>query len=504
MRFFRVLMMIGIVVTFCGCAVYSHKDICEPGSQEVCECEDGLAGGKTCWSNAKGWTECDCSCQPDCSGLKCGPEPVCGYSCGSCPQGQACQAGQCSGCEPDCKDLECGPDPLCGSSCGSCPQTRICQDGKCVECRPDCLNRECGPDPICSMSCGACAAGESCDRGHCLACVPDCTNRECGPDSNCGLSCGVCPAGETCVNGRCGGCVPDCTNRECGLDANCGQSCGTCEQGYDCRNGRCRPSNAGLGSPCPNGSDDCPDDFPICLSGAGLTYCSNVCDNDADCGGPPNCCDDLGSGLFCWDPSLCPGWSDVGEACPFDEVNATADTCKTNLYCLGMWANGESGFCPDGDVSECESIPAVWNPDCVDGKCGASFCAQYCIANGSCPAGFIPRDVSGLCFCVPEYDCTPDCTNRDCGPDPVCGVNCGDCADDEVCENGSCVEADVPGMPCPNGDADCPDLWPDCLNAGAFSYCSRPCTNDSDCGGNNCCLEIPIYGDHCFAPVSCL
>jgi len=330
MRFFRILMLIGIIVSFSSCAVYSHKDICEPGSQEVCECEGGLTGGKTCWSNAMGWTECDCDCQPDCSGRECGPEPVCGYSCGVCPQGQTCRDGQCGGCTPDCKDRECGPDPVCGISCGSC------------------------------------AAGESCDQGRCSGCIPDCVNRECGPD----------PA--------------------------CFESCGVCQAGFDCRDGHCRPSNAGLGSPCPNGSDDCAPDFPVCLSGVGLSYCSNVCESDADCGGPPNCCDDLGAGLFCWDPSMCPGWSDIGEACAFNEVNSTAANCKNNLLCLGLFADGDSGFCPDGDVSECDGIPEIWNPDCVEGKCGASFCAEYCSANDSCPAGFIAQDVSGLCFCIPD------------------------------------------------------------------------------------------------------
>jgi formylglycine-generating enzyme required for sulfatase activity len=40
---------------------------------------------------------------------------------------------------------------------------------------------------------------------------------------------------------------------------------------------------------------------------------------------------------------------------------------------------------------------------------------------------------------VPGCGCEPDCTGRSCGPDPLCGESCGDCAADETCLTGDCV-----------------------------------------------------------------
>lgn len=78
----------------------------------------------------------DCSCQRDCAGRVCGPDPVCGESCGTCTGGKTCNTnGQCVAeeCEPDCTGRECGPDPICGESCGTCTGTDTCNSaGACV------------------------------------------------------------------------------------------------------------------------------------------------------------------------------------------------------------------------------------------------------------------------------------------------------------------------------------------------------------------------------------
>lgn len=36
-------------------------------------------------------------------------------------------------------------------------------------------------------------------------------------------------------------------------------------------------------------------------------------------------------------------------------------------------------------------------------------------------------------------ECTPDCTNLECGLDPICGHSCGVCSGETVCRNGVCV-----------------------------------------------------------------
>ncbi|NMB75035.1 MAG: hypothetical protein GYA21_07885 [Myxococcales bacterium] len=70
------------------------------------------------------------SCVPDCTGRACGPDPVCGQSCGSCTGGAECRDGVCGGgtCQTD---ADCGPDENC-SGTGEC-QCRYgsCQTGCC-------------------------------------------------------------------------------------------------------------------------------------------------------------------------------------------------------------------------------------------------------------------------------------------------------------------------------------------------------------------------------------
>lgn len=45
--------------------------------------------------------------------------------------------------------------------------------------------------------------------------------------------------------------------------------------------------------------------------------------------------------------------------------------------------------------------------------------------------------------------CVPDCTSRACGLDPVCGLPCGECSDDETCRDGECRQE------CPAGSFEC-------------------------------------------------
>lgn len=119
-------------------------------------------------------------CVPDCSGRECGPDPVCGESCGTCTGGETCNSsGQCVSetCVPDCSGRECGPDPVCGESCGTCAGGETCNSsGQCIseECEPDCSGRECGPDPVCGESCGTCTGEMTCsNQGDCF--LEDCS-----------------------------------------------------------------------------------------------------------------------------------------------------------------------------------------------------------------------------------------------------------------------------------------------------------------------------------------
>jgi len=145
-----------------------------------------------------------------------------------CPNG--CENDSCKDCTPDCGTRECGPDPVCGTSCGDCDAGEDCnQEGQCVpECVPQCGTRVCGPDPVCQESCGDCDPGETCNAaGQCVAeCTPDCGVRECGPDPVCGISCGDCDPGESCnLAGECG---PWCQvgETQCTVDGYGFEACG--------------------------------------------------------------------------------------------------------------------------------------------------------------------------------------------------------------------------------------------------------------------------------------
>ncbi|MEK7136815.1 MAG: peptidoglycan DD-metalloendopeptidase family protein, partial [Patescibacteria group bacterium] len=92
---------------------------------------------------------------PDCVGKQCGPDG-CGGTCGECFTDQVCNAQyQCAQCPSsmDCDSRECGPDPVCGESCGDCtPPTACDTNGSCI-CIPDCTDKLCGEDDGCGGGC---------------------------------------------------------------------------------------------------------------------------------------------------------------------------------------------------------------------------------------------------------------------------------------------------------------------------------------------------------------
>lgn len=88
-----------------------------------------------------------------------------------------------NGCSPNCANLKCGPDPLCGQSCGTCGGTDVCTNGVCVplNCVPDSVSVTCGT-LICGKkinNCGAeinclpgCSSGKICSNGNCVSVTP--------------------------------------------------------------------------------------------------------------------------------------------------------------------------------------------------------------------------------------------------------------------------------------------------------------------------------------------
>jgi hypothetical protein len=212
-----------------GESCWSCPDDCGPCNGY---CGDG-------WCSAEAGESCE-SCPKDCGPCStascCSPHdsPGCGnaavqsctcamdpYCCqvmwdDICVEGAKAYCGLTCGCQPQCvsadgQTKQCGPDG-CGGLCGTCPSGQTCVNGKCSGgCIPNCSTpwgqvKQCGPNG-CGGSCGICPPGSQCQlpQGICQgACVPNCAGKQCGPDG-CGGSCGNCGPNAACVNGQCVG-----------------------------------------------------------------------------------------------------------------------------------------------------------------------------------------------------------------------------------------------------------------------------------------------------------
>ena len=230
-----------------------------------------------------------------------------------------------------------------------------------------------------------------------LTCVPDCAGK-CGGDDGCESTCpNMCPADYECNTDTwiCDftGCTTtaDCQQDQCclqsvcrdkacgvfvcGPDPVCGLDCGTCGAGTHCSAGACVQDVA-----CTSDAD-CLAGEECCI-GTPLTCTPKAC-GALECGPDPTCGIECGP---CVAPQTCSagqcvtqGSGALGDPCAFGDVNITAGACNAGLECLGIPADGTSaGTCPGGASSECTTLIEEWNPDCVNGNCGASFCSVAC------------------------------------------------------------------------------------------------------------------------------
>ncbi len=98
--------------------------------------------------------------------------------------------------------------------------------------------------------------------------------------------------------------------------------------------------------------------------------------------------------------------------------------------------------------------------------------------------------------------CTPDCSGRQCGPDPVCSQSCGTCGTDETCNaSGQCESSSCTpncwGLEC-GPDPVCNTSCGTCDNGKYCDYLGR-CVTDNctpDCSGLECGPD-PVCGTSC-------
>ncbi len=183
----------------------------------------------------------------------------------------------------------------------------------------------------------------------------------------------------------------------------------------------------------------------------------------------------------------------------------------SGLATSGCGGDNTSNQCTPNAKTICKEGVTYWADSCGNQGDKAGDCDCGCNA-----------DFSG---CKDPCDCVPDCGNRECGLDPVCGISCGDCGNHGTCDDSSgaaictcgegyagerCAEC-APGYHDEGGtcvvDEEC--LANTCSGNGTCDDSSGAaiCTCDEGYSGERCAECAPGYhdeGDVCVADEVCL
>ena len=458
---------------------------CSESHTEQCNSDSDCPNGKICNLETNKCQECT----PECTGKCCGDDG-CG---GTCPLD--CQTGY------FCDQITCECD-YCGCTTDAdCFPDRCCQDCVCIE--KDCYNLECGLDLVCGLSCGDClgCSGEP-DPALCNAdgtcqqvCCPDCEGKCCG-DDGCGGTC----SDECSLQGMV--CVPSTCN--CSEPGQIGDPCPYEDAHLDKPECNAAEELFCVGRRhgdfiCPNGTDEecfgyyTEDYNPVCVDGyCKASICTKECKRLCDC-----CPRGFYPDKYQDDRYIClPGNDETfGYICAYGDVNNCYGPCGET--CMGAYPSAFIGLCPSGYFTECRKyVPPRFNPDCIDGLCGLSFCAYDCVNDGCDPySGYEPTDQGGNCMCFPIPD--PSAEGMPC---ELGDVN----AFWGVCEPGlTCV-----GLLADGSNGDCPNGIPDCSSIPSSwnPFCDK---NTNHCGASFCAKEcdagaceagfIPFnYGATCY------
>ncbi len=188
------------------------------------------------------------------------------------------------------------------------------------------------------------------------------------------------------------------------------------------------PNNCGLcGNACTSGQ---------CQNGVCVIDCvpsTEVCD-----GVDNNCNSQVDEGRICNTPFNCgifgnacsAGQTCTNGACVVDcgsYARLDGDGFCSPFSCSGA-VYGNLNICPGDAVNLTSDQTYIIVSSCTDTKKCEQTCAQgYNYVSGECVA-----------------TCTPQCSNKQCGPDG-CGNFCGFCNSDQECTSGKCV--DLPSSP---------------------------------------------------------
>ena len=214
--------------------------------------------------------------------------------------------------------------------------------------------------------------------------------------------------------------------------------------------------------------------------------------------GPPDyaayfLCDAGPSSKACTDADLCQARGGVWS------IGRCSDECTPN--CAGRQCGPDPSCgidCGQCSMGTCNSNGACVPQACTEGTCtSAGTGSSLCLEGGAIPGGVPtcnPFDGSGcptsripvmagenICVCLKACTinggCVPDCTNRQCGPDPSCGLDCGQCS------TGLCSSAGICTSTACGSNSDCvaPEV---CRNATCALV---SCSSSAACGPGEVC-----------------
>jgi len=431
-----------------NCSELCEGVVCDqpPGP---CHLEEGICSNGVCTYQRKPeGTACDdgdvCTAADECHRGACSGTPV---TCDTPPPNECidaytmrsyaaegtCVAGSCSygfqdvSCQNGCADGACTGDPCAGVVCDQPP-------GPCYENQGVCSQGSCSYPPL--------ADGTTCDDGQSCTLDDVCTSGVC---SGAPMICDTPPPSE---------CIDDNTLRSYESEGYCRN--GACSYNFQdmpcangCSNGACE------GDPCAGVACDNPPADECITSTTRRTYSEGYCDQ--------------GSCVYPYLDEYCENGCLDGQcqsgSCNQDVYEPDDDSANAKLLLLDS-AQTHS-LCPVGDEDWLSFVVVVFARVTLETS-GASGDTrmwlydsgltelEYNDDGGTNYFSLIEIDLApGQYFVkIDEYNdneelesyslsasaCIPDCAAVECGPDPVCGADCGGCPAGEACGNrGTCV-----------------------------------------------------------------
>jgi hypothetical protein len=498
--------------TVCGNSSAEGSEVCDGSDLKGATCTSlGQGGGVlACAADCHSFATsgCDSACTPACGTRRCGPDPVCQTTCGTCTAGTCDVTGECVVADPDgprvlsfdtnvtsltagesvkftavvtdpqgIDDLIGGSllDPVTGNAYGvfstgaqegaysltvtwaEMNQVRAIDfttsEGRAFLGR---FNDQAGHattiQKVITLTCGgkpACAG--ACGQSRCDGSCVDLQN----DDANCGGCNSACMAGGTC---ELGGCVcqtdeeVECPVVGCvdlgGDSAHCGTCSRSCPADNYCYGGRCS---------CSDATDCAPGE--VCSQ---YKYGSTIYHQ----------CILPGDGYLSGSRTLMAGEVELaidGEKVP---VCSSFYSYKVGeIICRELHGAGATVVSTNSDYAVSANLGVFAN--CTGSETRLKDCVlqfdTYCVFD----EGFFVTCGGAVC--------TPNCSGRTCGDDS-CGGSCGTCTGTDVCgTNGVCGTGGVPATwTCLasyyNGadgcDCECGAYDPDCANPGQIYNCS--------------------------------